>query len=193
MNEPFAMVNVLSINNVKLPFMKFYSLIFLAFLASCANRSTNQSNFTETATDSMPDMTEYYANDLKFQVFEVDFRDGGGMYPESENIKISLDTAVYEHYLRGTTTNNSWKPALADLQGLHQTFLTNSYDKISSDISEGEVYDRGGTTMVITIDDKRVRLSDSGRHFVKPEWKVAFGNIEAAIRAYAMKQRASDR
>ncbi|MCC7453876.1 MAG: hypothetical protein IT222_06905 [Crocinitomix sp.] len=173
--------------------MKFYSLLLLAFLASCANRSTQATNYTETATDTTLDMTEYYANNLKFQIFEVDFHDGGGMYPESENIKISLDTAVYEHYLHGSTTTNSWKPALADLQGLHQTFLTNSYDKITSDISEGEVYDRGGTTIVITIDDKRIRLSDSGRHFVKPEWKVAFGNIESAIRAYAMKQKASDR
>ncbi len=173
--------------------MKHYFWILLAFLASCANRSTNQSNYTETATDTMPDMTEYYANDLKFQVFEVDYYDGGGMYPESEKIRISLDTASYEHYLQGNTTTNSWKPALLDLQGLHQTFLKNSYDKITSDISEGEVYDRGGTTIVITIDEKRVRLLDSGRHFVKPEWKVAFGNIEAAIKSYATKQRASDR
>lgn len=129
------------------------------------------------------------ATEKNSQTLVIEYFDGGGMYPESERIYISKDSASYEHYLHGSTTFEKWIPTQPELDSLCNVLVENKYDKIEAEIDRGPVYDRGGESITITLDGTRVHISDSGQSFIKAEWKVPFGKIVAAIRAQAFVKR----
>lgn len=112
--------------------------------------------------------------------FTISTYEGGGMLPISFNSYISEDSAFWGYDRYNNETVIRWVPGEDEFKELYQTVIDNKVDKIKSDC-EGEVYDRGGLSIEITIDGKSYQLDHSGNCFVQDKWKSNYGAIVSAI------------
>lgn len=107
------------------------------------------------------------SNSKNCETLVIEYYDGGGMFPESDRIYIAKDSAFHKHYLSGETTLTKWVPTLTELQDLCTIIEENEYQKIESKRDSGPVYDRGGVEFSITLNGKRISVSNSGQSFIK--------------------------
>ena len=117
----------------------------------------------------------------KFNELIIEYYDGGGMLPHSQEIYICADSAYSEVYDFGDKNRVNWIPKESDLISLYEVLKTNKFDKIEAEADRGEVYDRGGPVIDITVDGKRYQLNNHGNSFIKAEWREEFNAIEKAI------------
>jgi hypothetical protein len=118
---------------------------------------------------------------------EIDLYEGGGMLPISTYIYICQDSAYWKYDQYKSKVLIRWVPEKKDLDQLYQTFIENDFDKIKFN-DQGEVYDRGGTTINIKIKEEIFKLDNSGSSFIDKDDKANFSSINDAIKNYANKQ-----
>jgi len=150
------------------------------FLIGICYSCSNGGNITD-GQETSSDLPETPAK------FVINWSEGGGMLNRSEHIYISYDSAawVFDRYNQETVIN--WNPDKKVINDLYGILKANKVDKIKS-VSEGQVYDRGGITMDINIDDKSYRLDNSGSNFIMDKWKSNYATINNAVIDYAMKE-----
>lgn len=119
----------------------------------------------------------------------IEYYEGGGMLPKSQQIYISLDSAYNEIYDFGNKTRVTWKPNRDDLNALYKTLKANNFNRIKSDTYPGEVSDRGGPIIEIHIDGKHYELNNNGNSFIRQQWREEFYAIEKAILDYAKTEQ----
>lgn len=146
--------------------IKYYSFftIFILFVA-CAGSSilSTESN--------LPDQPEKIV---------IRWRQDGGMLPESENIHISVDSCQYVLWRNRCELKVDFTASQAEIMELYAVFKLNQFDKIKV-IEEQEVYDRGGTSVDISLDNKYINKSNSGMSFIHEKDWQAYAAVEKAI------------
>jgi hypothetical protein len=117
----------------------------------------------------------------------VNWSEGGGMLNRSEHIYISFDSAAWVFDRYNNETVISWKPEKKVIDDLYEVFRSNKIDKIKS-TSEGQVFDRGGISINIEIDEKSYEIDNSGSNFIMDKWRSNYVAVNKAITDYAMKE-----
>lgn len=146
-------------------------------LTACPNSEGEGANI-EDESSSYPDSPESLI---------IELNEDGGMMPRGEDIYICSDSAYWKLWNHGNETFVRWTPAKEDFESLYATLKENNFDKIKSDC-EGEVFDRGGTSIDVTLEGKRTELNDAQNCFIKEKWHTNFKAINRAIRAYTGKE-----
>jgi hypothetical protein len=110
----------------------------------------------------------------------ITWYDGGGMLPEGEDIYISEDSCVWTQWKDQSERRLKFEMTKAEIRELYQVFLDNDFDQIAI-LEEQEVYDRGGTSINVTVDRKQFGKSNSGMSFVKEGSWDEYAAVENAI------------
>lgn len=110
----------------------------------------------------------------------VRLSEGGGMLPESESYLITTDSVVRNSFYQFQENHWVCKPDAGMLDALWNALLRVDATTIRSR-DEGQVYDRGGTTVHIEYGGKDVVLTDAGNLFVLEVDRIRFSRMCGAI------------
>ncbi|MEX1002085.1 MAG: hypothetical protein WDZ35_08215 [Crocinitomicaceae bacterium] len=117
----------------------------------------------------------------------IQWNDGGGMLPVSEAIYISNDSCSWKYWRYQAETVISWKAKKKELDDLYAVMVKNKFDQVTS-TNEGQVYDRGGVSIHIEVDDQKYKIDNSGSSFIADQWQGNFSAISHAIQTYAKEK-----
>ncbi|UKN02530.1 hypothetical protein K6119_03220 [Paracrocinitomix mangrovi] len=117
----------------------------------------------------------------------IRLNEDGGMNPLSYGIYICKDSAYWQMWRSGNQTKLNWTPTENEIADLYQVLKENNVNKIKSK-SEGEVYDRGGTSIDVDINSQSYDLNNSGNAFIDEKWRSNFNSISSAIWSYASQK-----
>jgi hypothetical protein len=119
----------------------------------------------------------------------ITWYDGGGMLPEGEDIYISEDSCVWTQWQDQSERRLKFMMKKEEIRNLYQVFLDNDFDQIDI-LEEQEVYDRGGTSISVSVDGKHFGKSNSGMSFVKEGSWDEYAAVENAIYNTAQERTA---
>lgn len=145
---------------------KIYSIVAIFILLVACSGSSILSN-----ESSLPENPEKIV---------IRWNDSGGMLPESESIYISADSCNYIMWRNGNELKVDFTVNHEEIMELYAVFKSNKFDKIKV-IEEQEVYDRGGTSIDISLDNKYTNKSNSGMSFIDEKDWTAYATVEKAI------------
>lgn len=118
-------------------------------------------------------------------IFE--WSDGGGMLPEGENIYISEDSSYYSFWHVDIDQKIYFNSSKSEMDSLYSIFKNEKFDQIEL-IEEGEVYDRGGTSIRLIADGKYFDKNNSGMTFVNKSWQKTYDDLSSALYSFALKK-----
>lgn len=102
------------------------------------------------------------------------------MLPEGENVYISKDSSYWEEWTYESEKKTYLSISPSEVADLYNVFRENHFDLIGVN-EEQEVYDRGGTSVDITVDGKYFDKSSSGMSFIAEQDWDEYANVESAI------------
>ncbi len=122
----------------------------------------------------------------KYSELRVYYQYNAGMLPESEHILISSVDTSYRIYKKDFEEKKSeWVATKEELDVLYQKLVEQTYWKITSQRSNGVVFDRGGVILTISVDGKQYEINNAGNSFVEEKWYSHLAAIEIAIKTAA--------
>ncbi|MCB9231357.1 MAG: hypothetical protein H6581_06835 [Bacteroidia bacterium] len=136
------------------------------------------------ACDSGPRLPETRPADFRVEYFE-----GGGMLPESQQVTIRPDSTVDIIFLNGKKTRTVVANSAGELDDFYQKLRELRVLRIRSR-DEGEVYDRGGTSVWLSWGEKSQQISDSGNLFVEEKFQADYAAMLKLILDYNAKVQA---
>jgi hypothetical protein len=115
--------------------------------------------------------------------FRINSYDGGGMNPESEEYFITNDSAGRVSHFDQSRNRWTFKPDPATLDAFYARIRELNPTTLKAR-DEGEVYDRGGTTLQIQYDRNTFNISDAGNSFIVERDVDRFWEVNQAIVAF---------
>ncbi|MBN4071518.1 hypothetical protein JYT72_03290 [Crocinitomix catalasitica] len=118
---------------------------------------------------------------------EIIWSDGGGMMDLSTGIYISADSSSWNYRRSGNEKSIAFVTSEEELDELYQVILDNQFDKIRTR-SEGEVYDRGGIDIRLTVDGNYYDINNSGSYFIVEKWVKNWSAVSDAITSFTAEK-----
>lgn len=104
--------------------------------------------------------------------FSINYRNGGGMRPESNGLYISKDSCYMEYFSYRANNKIHFNITESELNALYQVFFEQKFDKIKT--YEQRVHDRGGTSLSLSLGTNTITVSNGGMNFVEKKWEDAY-------------------
>lgn len=120
--------------------------------------------------------------------FSIERTTGGGMRPVSSTFRCERTACTTTARVNAAEAEIHYVASDADLDALYRVLRAQRFDRIDVR-EEGEVHDRGGTTVRVTADEGTFEVRNAGNTFVTDveEWNA----VEAAIDALEARLAAS--
>lgn len=113
--------------------------------------------------------------------FQISVHEDGGMMPRGESVQISANESSYDVFRNDVRVVAQFTSTAAELDELYRIVRENNPDGIRT--HQEKVYDRGGTSLQITVDGRVLNISNSGISFVEKGSATQFNAIVAAVKA----------
>lgn len=149
---------------------KFYSkfaIAFFAFMQACSMTSENNYDYPNSLPRNPSSVV-------------IEWSENGGMYPENKNIYISLDSCYYKIRKNQNQTSIYFTVSKDELEEIYSYFVRNNFNSIREK-NDVEVYDRGGTSIKLFVDNNLIEKKNSGRTFLYGNNAERYRNIEDSL------------
>lgn len=134
-----------------------FFLVLLILGTGCGGDAANgDDNFFDFGNSKLPETPE------KFSIL---YSEDAGMLPEGVKISINPDSCVWDLWNGNFDKRLTFNLSESELDQIYQVFLENEFDLI--EVVEEEVYDRGGSSLSITVDGTYYGVSNAGGSFIK--------------------------
>lgn len=143
------------------------AFVFSTYLLSCSNLSSTHGNEKNGDLPKSPKKIKIYWNE------------NGGMMPQYSQIYISNDSCSYLSSKQNVRQLVEYAVSEEEIRSLYDVFYTNEFNKIQT--YQQEIYDRGGSSVSLIVDDQSFSVSNSGVDFIKEKNKSQYATIEKAI------------
>lgn len=117
---------------------------------------------------------------------QISWNVDGGMLMRNESIFISNDSCTYNLEVERRKQFIIFQLSPIILDSLYQIFYDNSFDKIET--YKEEIYDRGGTSINMSVDGESYSVSNSGMSLIKENYKENYSRIEYAVKTIAFDE-----
>lgn len=133
--------------------------------------------FILTACGGNPDKTSSSEIPETGDRIVIRWHEDGGMLNESVSIYISKDSSYWFNHYNDVDQKIYLPISSAEVDSLVASFRRNGFDLIS-EIEEEEVYDRGGTSVDLSIDAQYWSKANSGMTFIRDQDYEAYAAVE---------------
>lgn len=113
--------------------------------------------------------------------FAVNYGISGGMMPYGSSLYIDNSHVTTTTFNQGVTIGATFTPSASELDALYQTILDSQFDRIQT--YEEQVYDRGGSSISVTVNGETYNKADGGMSYIQANWQTAYNDVEQAINA----------
>jgi hypothetical protein len=153
--------------------MNFF-LLSLLFLYSCNLKSEDNKIVNDVFPETRPPN------------FKIIYNQNGGMLNISESVYISADSCSFEKNKYGNTVRVNFMLDSRQIDSLYTKLRENKFNEIET--YNKTVYDRGGSTVSVTVGDTVLVKSNSGFSFIQNEWADEYSNISGVTYALAQAE-----
>lgn len=112
------------------------------------------------------------------QDFQITVSEDGGMLPYSRNVTLNGTQSEDETFIDGFNVMILFQTGVMELDTVYEVVQDNHFTQIRT--REEEVYDRGGSSIGVRLDNDYYDVADSGMSFVRASWQEEYQNVYAA-------------